>query len=205
MRLEALLLWSRCSRDWGKKLRLYVKIRFPKDCCVGAHEEAGFLRNLDAVDRFSEYAVTLDADIVSRLQSIQMNVEEQARRRPEFVQPLANEHSIRAQINMFLSGDNLADEAPQFGIDKRFTAANGNDGRAAFLQRVETLFDRKFFPDRVGVLANAAAAGARQITGVQRLQHHDERKFLSTSNALARDVLRHTSCQTQRKSHFSLR
>ena len=74
-------------------------------------------------------------------QAIQVHIEEKPRRRFELVQAFADEHSIRAQIDVFLAGNNLADEAAQVGIDHRLTAANGDDGSATLIQSVETLFD----------------------------------------------------------------
>ncbi len=70
-------------------------------------------------------------------------------------------------------------------IDHRLAAADGDDRRAALVRRRQALLDRHDFVDRGFVLADAAAARAGQVAGVQRLEHHHHRKFLRAAKALA--------------------
>ena len=63
-------------------------------------------------------------------------------------------------------------------IDHRLAAADRNDRRAAFVHRCQALLDGQHFVDRGLVFADAAAARAGQVAGVQRLEHHHQRKLL---------------------------
>src|SRR5207237_8020389 len=121
------------------------------------------------------------AQFVRFFETVQVYVEEQPRRRFEFMKPLANEHSVRAEIDMFPASDDLLDEASQFGIDERLAAADGNDRRAAPIQGIEALFDGELFADRIRVLAEPPATDAREIPRLHWFVHHPERKLLSNS------------------------
>jgi hypothetical protein len=120
-----------------------------------------------------------------------MHIKEQPRSRLEFVQALPNEHSIRAKVNVLFAEQDLVHKPPKFGIDERFAAANRYDRRAALIERLKTLFDTELFANRVGVFANAATARTGEIAGMERLEHHDKRKFLRTTNSLVCNVAGH--------------
>ena len=133
-----------------------------------------------------------------------MYVEEETRRRFEFPKPLANEHSIRAQVDVLPAAENLTDKPAQIGIDHGLAPADGHDWRTAFVQRRQALLDGELFLDGIRVFANAPATRAGEIARMQGLQHHDKWKFLSSAQALACDVGRHARSQSPGKSHKSL-
>ena len=168
---------------------------------VGSDEESGSLGRLDAFDRFAEHAIALDADIVRLFEAVEVNVEEQARRGLEVAEVLANEHTVGAKIDVLFAGKNFAGQAANFGINHRLAAADGNNRRAAFIDRLQALLDGQHLVDRGFVFANAAAAGAGKIARVQRLEHHHQRKLLRPSDALASEISRHARGQAQRNSH----
>src|SRR5215813_9334247 len=128
---------------------------------------------------------------MSLLKPIEMHVEEQPGSRPEFVQALPNEHSIRAQVNVFFALQNLAHKPSQVRINEGLAAADRYYRRAAFIERLKALFDSELFPNRIGVFANAAASRTSEIAGMQGFQHHDKRKFLGTSYSLICDIAGH--------------
>src|SRR5262245_25378175 len=121
-----------------------------------------------------------------------MHVKEQPRGRPEFVQALPNEHSIRAQINVLFAAQNLAHKLIKVGIDERFAAADRYDRRATLVESLQTLFDTELFTNRVDVFANAATTRTSEIAGMQGFQHHDKRKLLRTSDTLVCNISGHT-------------
>ena len=110
-------------------------------------------------------------------EAVEMDVKEKARSGLEFVEALADEHSVSAEINVLFALQNFGCEAANFGIDHGLAAADGNDGSAAIIERGEALFDSQHFVDGGFVFADAAAARARKIARVQRLEHHHQRKF----------------------------
>ncbi len=150
---------------------------------------------------FAEHAVALDADIVRLLETVEVHVEEQTRGGLEFREPLADEHAVGAEVDVLLAREDFARQPPDFGIDHRLAAADGNDRRSAIVHRRQALLDRQNFVDRRLILANAAAARAGEIAGVQRLEHHHEREFLLAAEALAREIARHVGGQAKRNSH----
>ena len=137
--------------------------------------------------------------------AVEVHVEEEPRRRLEFVQLLFNEHAVGTQVDVLAALEYFADELADFRIDHRFAAAQADDGSTAFIDGLQAFRHAQLLLDGGLVFANAAATGTRQVTGVQRFEHHYEWKFVDTSNALAGDVLGHACGQGQRKSHFSLR
>ena len=90
---------------------------------------------------------------------------------------------LRARISL-VSAANL-------GINHRLAAADGDDRRAAIVNRRQALFDGEHFVDRGLVFADAAAAGAGEIAGVERFEHHGQRKLLRPGDALASEITRH--------------
>src|SRR5438128_694921 len=104
---------------------------------------------------------------------------------------------------MALPGQKLAHKAIELWIDRRLAATDGDNRCATIVRRGETLFDRQFVGDGRSIFADAAATGTRQITSMERLEHHDERELLDASQPLAGDVAGQARSQTQRKSHGS--
>src|SRR5579862_522693 len=168
---------------------------------VGGDEKTRSLGCLDAFDCFAEHAVALNADIVSLFEPIEVDVEEQARSGREIAEMLANKHTIGAKVDVFLARKDFVSQAANLGINHRLAAANGNDGRAAIVNRLQALLDGKHFVDRGFVFANAAAASAGEIAGVERFEHHHQRKFLRPSDALASEITRHARSEAKRNSH----
>ena len=64
----------------------------------------------------------------------------------ELVQLLADEHAVRAQIDVLLALQDFAHQLADLGIHHRLAAADGDDGRAALIHRRQALFDRQLAP-----------------------------------------------------------
>src|SRR3989442_13736077 len=105
---------------------------------------------------------------------------------------------------MFLAAIDLTDQPSELGIDERLSSADRHNRSAALFHCMKALFNREFFPNRFRIFANSTASCARQVTSVQGLEHHDERKFVNTPNAFARDVGGHSGSHAKGKSHFIL-
>ena len=67
-------------------------------------------------------------------------------------------------------------QRPDLGIDHRLAAANADDRSAGLIDRCQALLEAQLLLDGLGVFADAAAAGAGEVAGVQRLQHQHQRK-----------------------------
>ena len=144
----------------SKKVRNLFDIGFLIDRGVGSDQETCSLSRLDAFNRFAEYAIAFDADVVRLLKSVQMHVEKEPRGRLELFQSLANEHSVGAQVNVFFAIENFFAQAIELGINHGLAAAERNDGRAAIIHGFQAFLHRQHLIDRGFIFANAAAAGA---------------------------------------------
>ena len=109
---------------------------------------------------------------------VEVDVEEETRIRLELLQFLPEKHSVRAQVDMAVAREDLHAKPGDVGIQQRLASADGNDGRAALVDRGEALLERDALADGLLVLADAAAARAGKVAGVERLQHQDQREPL---------------------------
>ena len=107
------------------------------------------LGGLDRRDRAVEHAVLADRLVVVVLEPVEVNGEEQVRRRLEQMQLLLEQQRVGAQRDEFLAGDDAFDDLADLAMDQRLAAGNRDHGRAAFVDRVEhSLTDRRRF--RIG-------------------------------------------------------
>src|SRR5579875_230300 len=77
---------------------------------------------------------------------------------------------------MLFTAENLAHQPWQIRIDHGFAAADGNNGRSAFIHRRQALLNRQLILDRGLIFADTTAAGTGEVACVQRLKHHPKRK-----------------------------
>jgi len=70
-------------------------------------------------------------------------------------------------------------------VQHRLAAADGNHRRPALVRRPEALLQGEHPGDRGFILPDAPAPRAREIAGVQRLQHQHERKTLPNERVAA--------------------
>ena len=120
------------------------------------------------------------------------------------MQVLLNKHAVRAQVDVLAASQDAADEAADFRINQRFAAANADNWRTALIDRGEALLDAEFLLDGLGIFADPAAAGTRQVAGVQRFKHQHQRKALLPGQLLACDVADHRGGEGERKTHANL-
>ena len=117
------------------------------------------------------------------------------------MQPLLHEHAVGAQVDVLAAAENAAHQLAELRIDHRLAAADADDRGAAFVDRVEALLDGQLFLDGLRVFANAAAAGAGQIAGMQRFEHEHERKALRARQLFPGDVAGHGGRQGEGETH----
>ncbi len=86
-------------------------------------------------------------------------------------------------------------------INQRFAAANGNHRRIAFLRHGETFFQRHHVLEVRGIFADAPAAGAGQVAGVQRFELQNHREFRGFANLMFDDVTGNFNCQCKWETH----
>ncbi len=80
------------------------------------------------------------------------------------------------------------DDFRQLLVQQRLAAGDRDDGRAAFVDGVQRVFDRHVLvQNRVGIV-DLAAAGASQVAPEQRLKHQHQRIALPAGHALTDDV-----------------
>ena len=125
-----------------------------------------------------------------------MNVEEHPPRWFEFVETFLNKHAVGTQIDVPLARQNLSHQAADFRIDHGLATADRYHRRPAFIDRIKALLHRELFLNCFLVFADAAAARARQVAGVQRLEHHHQRKFVRSPQPLPGTVSTQAGRQT---------
>src|ERR1039457_2202491 len=154
-------------------------VRLFIDGGVGAYLEARGLGRLEALDGFAEYAFAFDAKVVGLLHAVQVHIEVEAPVRLEFLQTLLDEHAVGAEIDVPVALQDARRQIADRRIHHGLAAANRDHRRAAFIDRQKALLERHPLGDGGFVLANAPAARARQVAGVQRLEHQHDRKTLA--------------------------
>src|SRR5262249_20883417 len=169
----------------------------------GANEEAGPLRRDDALDRRLEHALALDGLVVRLFQAVEVDVEEEAAVGRKLVQALRDEHAVGAEVDVLAALEDAFDGGADLGVDHRLAAADADDGGAGLVDGGEALGEGELFLDGLRVFADAAAAGAGEVAGVQRLQHQHQREALLALDRLARHVRRHVRRQAERETHDS--
>ena len=125
-----------------------------------------------------EDALALDGEVVRLPHPVEVDVEEEAGRRLELVDLLADEHAVGAEVDDLLRARGSwrsARRSPDRSSARR--RRSRRPGRRT-RRRVEALLDRELLLDRRFVLADPAAAGAGQVAGVERLEHQDHREPL---------------------------
>ena len=68
--------------------------------------------------------------------AVEVNGESQIRRRNVFVDVFGQQQCIRAEINKFFASDNCGNDLRHFLVNERFTAGNGHNWCAAFVNRM---------------------------------------------------------------------
>ena len=94
-------------------------------------------------------------------------------------------------------------ERGQLRIQRRLAAADRHGRRAALVDGVQALRQRQPIGQLAGVPLDGAA-DARQVAGVQRLQHQHERVALPAAKRLSELVTNHVGGDVQRKTHSTL-
>ncbi len=90
------------------------------------------------------------------------------------------------RIDVLVALQNARHQFADLRIHHRLAAADGNHRRAALIHRRQALFERHALGDGGFVFANAPAARAGEIAGVQRLQHqHDGEALVDHGMRLA--------------------
>ncbi len=97
---------------------------------------------------------------------------------------------VGADINDPLLLEQPLDERLDLRINERLAAADRNHRRVALLRRTEAVFERHHVLERGGILADAAAAGAGEVAGVQRFELENGRELLRPAQFLPDDVSR---------------
>jgi hypothetical protein len=93
---------------------------------------------------------------------------------------LFKQDGVRADDDETSLGDQPADDFRQVLVDQRLATGDRNDGRAAFLGRMQSVGDRNPLVQDFIRIIDLAASRAFQIAAEQRFQHHHERVFLAT-------------------------
>ena len=114
---------------------------------------------------------------------------------------LAHEHAVGADIDDAALREKSGDEFFDLRIDQRFPAANGDHWRAAFLRRGQAILEAHHVFEAGGIFADASAAGAGQIAGVQRFELQDQREPGRAQHFMLNNVTGDLRRQSERKAH----
>src|SRR5436190_2742284 len=168
---------------------------------VRRHAEALRLRRLDRRNGLLEDALALHRRVVALAHSVQVDRPGEVRGGLEEVELLLHQERVRAQVDELLARDQLAGDLVDLGMDQRLAARDRDHWRAALLDRPDRLVD--WHPpakDVVGML-DLAAAGAREVALIQRLELHEEGEFLPPGQALPGEVRRGPEALSQWNCH----
>ena len=122
-------------------------------------------------------------------------------RREVVAQLFAQEHSVRADVNDPFLRQQAGDEILDVRVDQRLAPADRNHRRPALRRGTQAVFQRHDLLQRGRILADAPAAGAGEVAGVERLQLQDRRKFLNAPDFFSDDMARNPGGQRERKPH----
>ena len=112
-----------------------------------------------------------------------------------------HEHAVRADVNDAALFEQAVDEFLDLRINQRFAAANGNHRRVAFHRGLQALLQRHHVLERRGIFADAPAAGAGEVAGVQRFELQDHRKLRRLAQLVLDDVAGDFFRQRKWESH----
>src|SRR5581483_12503873 len=100
--------------------------------------------------------------VVGLLQPVEVDVEEEPRRRPEQVQLASDEHPVGTQVNVLAPLEDASHQLADVRVDQRLSAADSHDRRPRLIDRIETLLNSEFLLDGALVLTNPAAPRTRE-------------------------------------------
>ena len=115
---------------------------------------------------------------------------------------LAHEHPVSADVNDTALSEQAVDELFDFWVNQGFATANGDHRRITFDGCLETLIQGHHVLERGGIFPDASAAGASQVTCVQRLELQDHRKLGGLAEFVFDDVAGNLFGQRKRESHM---
>ena len=120
-------------------------------------------------------------------QAVDVDGEGEVGRRPEVepVDPLAQQHGVRAQVDEALAGDERVDDLADLGVQERLAAGDRDHRGPALLDRPDRLLDADPSPEDVGGVLDLAAPGAGEVAGEQRLELDDQRELVPPARASA--------------------
>ena len=103
---------------------------------------------------------------------------------------LASRMRVGAQIDEFLARDDAGDDLRHFLVNQRLAAGNGDDGRAAFVDRAQCVLDAHSLLQDLLRIVDLAAAGTGEIALEQRFQHEHQGIALVAAQLAAGDIAR---------------
>ena len=118
--------------------------------------------------------------------SVHVNVQGEIGMGLHLVQSLLQQKTVGAQVNMLAPLQDPFDKLIYVRVEERFSAGNGYDRRRAFINRPETFFQGHHLLDRVGVLADSAAAGTGEIAEMGRFKHENKWEICRFSSVCCR-------------------
>ena len=121
-----------------------------------------------------------------------------------FAHLFAHEHGVRADVNDAALLEEAFDERLDLRIDERLAAADGDHGGIALLGGAEAILKGHEVLDRGGVLTDAAAAGAGEVAGMQRLKLKNRGELFGSADLVLDDIRRDFRRECQWKSHTSI-
>ena len=105
-----------------------------------------------------------------------------------FIDVPRQQDRIGAQIDELLARDDAGDNLRHFLVNQRLSAGNGDDGRAAFIDRAQCVFHADpFLQDFLGIV-DFPAAGTGEIALKQGLQHEHQRIALVAAKLAPGDI-----------------
>src|SRR5690348_7447624 len=155
---------------------------------IDVDAEAARLGELDRRRGLLVDAVLAHRVVVHLLVAVEMDRPDEERIRLEAVDLLLEQQRVGAQIDELLACDDAFGDLLDLAVEQGLAAGDRDHRRAAFVDRLEALFDRQaLVQDLVGII-DLAAAGAGEVAAEQRLEHENQRITLDAGQALFHHV-----------------
>ena len=114
---------------------------------------------------------------------------------------LAHEDAVGADVHQTSLFMQTGHEFLDLRIDQGLAAADGDHGRVALGRGGQALLERHHVFERRGILADAAAAGAGEVAGVQRLELEHHRELAGAFELMFDDVPGDLGRRREGKTH----
>lgn len=136
-------------------------------------------------------------------QAVDVHGEREVRRGRELVQLLAQQHGVGAEEDVLLPAHQLPHDLVDMRVHQGLAARDGHHRSPGFEHRPDGLGDRHALLEHTGRMLDLAAALARQVAGVERLEFDDQRELVPLTDFLFGQIRSDLDGLAERHGHLA--